>query len=315
MVDTVPENDGHRPAPLPRPTADTPGPARRLAEHLGNIVRAATAGDAGTAWESALPCRRRPANRRLPGSDDRAAHRVRGADPMAVQRLRRRRSDQQLGGLAVRSAPPRADRRRAPPTRSSSPTRSRQRCAICSCWTPTANDSCSASAPTHDGAVLAATDDDLDELIGAVAAEANHEPNRRRQQRLDAAFDALNTAARLQRLVIRWPYPSWTSHECSAGAPRGCPSTPATKSASNARSPRDTSPSSSGAPPGARTSGRNGPASRSPDCATPPPTSPGPCTGATATSASTSTTYCAPSNRVDDLLTEIDRDPTCIFWG
>jgi Protein of unknown function (DUF3024) len=23
----------------------------------------------------------------------------------------------------------------------------------------------------------------------------------------------------------------------------------------------------------------------------------------------------APSTRVDDLLTEIDRDPTCIFWG
>jgi hypothetical protein len=47
----------------------------------------------------------------------------------------------------------------------------------------------------HDGAILAASDDDLDELIGSVAAEANHEPNRRRQQRLDAAFDALNTAA------------------------------------------------------------------------------------------------------------------------
>ena len=43
-------------------------------------------------------------------------------------------------------------------------------------------------------AVLAATDDDLEELIGAVTAEANHEPNRRRQQRLDAAFDALNDA-------------------------------------------------------------------------------------------------------------------------
>lgn len=42
---------------------------------------------------------------------------------------------------------------------------------------------------------LALTDSDLDELIGAVAAEANHEPNRRRQQRLDAAFDALNTVA------------------------------------------------------------------------------------------------------------------------
>ena len=49
--------------------------------------------------------------------------------------------------------------------------------------------------PHHDGAVLAASDDDLDELIGAVAAEANHEPNRRRRQRLDAAFAALNAAA------------------------------------------------------------------------------------------------------------------------
>jgi hypothetical protein len=47
----------------------------------------------------------------------------------------------------------------------------------------------------NDGAVLAATDDDLDELIGFVAAEANHEPNRRRQRRLDAAFEALNAAA------------------------------------------------------------------------------------------------------------------------
>lgn len=46
----------------------------------------------------------------------------------------------------------------------------------------------------HDGALLAASDDDPDELIGSVAAEANHELNRRRQQRLDAAFDALNTA-------------------------------------------------------------------------------------------------------------------------
>src|SRR6185312_9120141 len=46
---------------------ETPGPARRLAEHLSNIVRAATAGDAATAWKSALPCRRRPANRRCRG--------------------------------------------------------------------------------------------------------------------------------------------------------------------------------------------------------------------------------------------------------
>jgi hypothetical protein len=47
--------------------SDMPGPARRLAEHLGDIVRAATAADAGTAWETALRCRRRPANRACPG--------------------------------------------------------------------------------------------------------------------------------------------------------------------------------------------------------------------------------------------------------
>ncbi|HYN71135.1 MAG TPA: hypothetical protein VES60_01440 [Nakamurella sp.] len=46
----------------------------------------------------------------------------------------------------------------------------------------------------RDGAVLAATDDELDELIGFVAAEANHEPHRRRRQRLDAAVDALRAA-------------------------------------------------------------------------------------------------------------------------
>ncbi len=42
---------------------ETPGPARPLAADLYGIVRAATAGDAGTAWTSALPCRRRPAHR------------------------------------------------------------------------------------------------------------------------------------------------------------------------------------------------------------------------------------------------------------
>jgi len=46
-----------------------------------------------------------------------------------------------------------------------------------------------------DGAVLLASADDLEELIGFVAAEANHEPNRRRQHRLDAAFNALTEAA------------------------------------------------------------------------------------------------------------------------
>lgn len=43
----------------------------------------------------------------------------------------------------------------------------------------------------NDHAILVATDD---ELIGFVAAETNSGPGRRRQQRLDAALDALTTA-------------------------------------------------------------------------------------------------------------------------
>lgn len=46
-----------------------------------------------------------------------------------------------------------------------------------------------------DGAALLVSADDLEELIGSVAAEANHEPNRRRQHRLDAAFNALTESA------------------------------------------------------------------------------------------------------------------------
>ncbi|MHB1891716.1 MAG: hypothetical protein ACYCUF_12645, partial [Acidimicrobiales bacterium] len=46
---------------------DAPGPARKMAEQLGNVVRAATAAEAGTAWVSALPCRRRLGRRPCPG--------------------------------------------------------------------------------------------------------------------------------------------------------------------------------------------------------------------------------------------------------
>ena len=50
----------------------------------------------------------------------------------------------------------------------------------------------------HDGgAVLPATSEDLDKLTGFVAAGANHEPSRRRQQRLGTAFDALSNAAQV----------------------------------------------------------------------------------------------------------------------
>jgi hypothetical protein len=47
---------------------------------------------------------------------------------------------------------------------------------------------------TEEGIALVGDDDDLDELMGCVAAEANHEDDRRRQRRLDDAFETLTGA-------------------------------------------------------------------------------------------------------------------------
>jgi hypothetical protein len=173
---------------------DTPGPARRLAEHLGNIVRAATAGDAATAWTSALPCRRRPANRRCRGRMI-----VLRTEPGAPIQWQCNLCHDQ--GVISNWEDTPFDLRR------------RQITLAQTVHEIVISDEIAAALRElrlldadcerlvfrlrthHNGAILAASDDDLDELIGSVAAEANHEPNRRRQQRLDAAFDALNTAA------------------------------------------------------------------------------------------------------------------------
>lgn len=173
---------------------DTPGPARQLAGHLSNIVRAATAGDAGTAWESALPCRRRPAHRRCPGR-------------MIVLRTE--------AGAPIRWQCSACDDEGVISNWEDSPfdLRRRQLTLAEAVNEVVIPDEVAAALrglqlldtdcerlvfrirARNDGAILAATDDELDELIGFVAAEANHESSRHRQQRLDAAFDALSTAA------------------------------------------------------------------------------------------------------------------------
>ena len=173
---------------------DTPGPARRLAEHLSDIVRAATAGDAGTAWESALTCRRRPGNRRCPGRMI-----VRRTKPAAPIQWQCGACDDD-GVISNWEDSPFDLRRR--------------RLAVAGAATEIIISNQVAAAlrdlrlldvdcerlvfrtrAHNDGAVLTATAEELDELIGFVAAEANHEPNRRRQQRLDAAFRALDATA------------------------------------------------------------------------------------------------------------------------
>jgi hypothetical protein len=172
---------------------DTPGPARRLAEHLGNVVRAATAGDTGAAWHSALPCRRRPGNRACPGRM--TVLRTEPESPIqwecsacadagvisnwagSIYDLRRRNlavvesADDLLISSEVATALRELQLLDA----------DRERLVF-------------RIRAHHDGAVLSANHDDLEDLVGSVAAEANHEPNRRRRQRLDAALDALDGA-------------------------------------------------------------------------------------------------------------------------
>jgi hypothetical protein len=272
---TVLGNVGHRPALhhfLDLPT-DTPGPARRLAEHLSNIVRAATAGDAGTTWESALPCRRRPANRRCPGQMI-----VLRTEPQTP--IRWKCSDCGDEGVISNWEESPFDLRR-------------QRLALAGPvheivigaevaatlrelqFLDTDCERMIFAIRAHnDGAILAATDDDLDELIGYVAARQTMSPT-----------DAVNSGS-TPHSARSTPQPRHQTAGDSmalpeldvAGVQRWC----AARVPEHARHQvrvecevaHDTSRSSSGVPPGARTSGPNGPPFRSLACVTPPPTGP-----------------------------------------
>lgn len=172
---------------------DTPGPARKLARHLSDVVRAATAGDAGATWETALSCRRRPARRPCPGrmivfrTDESAPIRWQcsvcddqgeignWADSAFDLRRRQLCLAEFVTQIAI------AYEIAAALRELQLLDRDRERLVF-------------AIRAGNDHAILAASDDDLDELIGSVAAEANHEPSRSRRQRLEAAYDALTAA-------------------------------------------------------------------------------------------------------------------------
>jgi hypothetical protein len=173
---------------------ETPGPARKLAEHLSAIVAAASAGDAHTRWETALPCRRRPAHRACTGrivvgwtqpdhpinwccshcEDDGTISNW----ATSIYDLRR----QQLSAAEpVQNVIVDADT-----------------AAILRTLPFLDHDCHRAVFAIHahgNDLHLTVTDTELDELIDSLAAEANHEPNRRRQRQLDTAYDHLTTAA------------------------------------------------------------------------------------------------------------------------
>lgn len=175
---------------------DASGSARRLAQHLGDIVRAGTAGEVGDPWVSALPCRRRPAHRRCPG---RITIAIVGAEASAPIRWWCSVCDDE-GVISNWAHTPYDLRRRRLSIAGdvdevivSDETAAALRELVL--LDPDCERLVFGMRAHPDGAVLLASADDLEELIGFVAAEANHEPNRRRQHRLDAAFNALTDAA------------------------------------------------------------------------------------------------------------------------
>jgi hypothetical protein len=178
-------------------TPDTPGPARRLADQLFAVVRAGSAGDTGRPWQTALPCRRRPKNRPCPGR----LVVLRSEDPTApIQWQCSACGDD--GVISNWQETPYDLRRRAlvltdNATAITVPLEVAEALQDLQLLDPDCERIVFRAhlIDQSDGAILSVTDDDLEQLIGAVAAEANHEPNRRRQKRLDAAFDALNDAA------------------------------------------------------------------------------------------------------------------------
>jgi hypothetical protein len=172
---------------------DTPSPARQLAGHLSNIVRAATAGDTGTAWETALPCRRRPARRRCPG-------RIIVLRTEAPAPIRWQCSVCDDEGMISNWDDSPFDLRRRQLTLAGAVREiviADEIAAALRCLRLLDSD-CErvvfAIRARGEHVILAATGDDLDELIWFVAAEANHEPSRSRRKRLDAAFDTLTAA-------------------------------------------------------------------------------------------------------------------------
>ena len=172
---------------------EVPGPARSLAEHLSDVVRAATAGEADSAWMSALTCRRRPGRRPCPG-------RIILRRPQTPGQIQWQCSVCGDEGVISNWADSPYDLRR----RRLSIVGARQDIVVSDeiaaalrdlqLLDPDSERIVFGARAAGDGAILSATEGDLDVLVEAVAAEANHESNRRRQRRLDAAFEALSAA-------------------------------------------------------------------------------------------------------------------------
>ena len=166
-----------------------------MADHLTLIVRAATSGDSGLTWVSALRCNRRPKHVACPGH---LALRRTDVPASIVWRCTSCDDEGVISGwegspfdLRLRGSDP------APTSGVQVVVSSEVACTLRSLMLLDATSErlvFRAEVVGEDVIVLSCDEDDLDELAGCVAAEANHEEDRRRQKRLDNAFAVLNGA-------------------------------------------------------------------------------------------------------------------------
>ena len=193
---------------------DVSGPARKMAEHLGFVVRAATAGEAGAPWVTALSCRRRPGNRPCAGHIA-----VFRADlPAPIEWRCTACGDEGVisgweGSLHDLRQP-----------RSWSDEEPRHETLLTDEVAATLREllyldvECERLVfqmhSSSEGAVLTATAEELDELLGFIAANANHETNRRRQKRFDALTEALEAVKSADAFTTVAPVADQTKKPC-----------------------------------------------------------------------------------------------------
>ena len=166
-----------------------------MAAHLFDLVRAATAGDPGTAWKSALTCRRRPGNRPCRGYM--VVFRPEAGGPIEW-RCDRCGDEGVISGWEQSLFDLRSTERAAGGAGSAESFVIGDDVAAALRDLRSVDSECERLVyrmeGSRDGAVLTTTAEDLDELLGFVAAEANHEGDRRRRKRFDDAFLVLQGA-------------------------------------------------------------------------------------------------------------------------
>lgn len=169
--------------------------AWKLAEHIRGVIRAATAIPTGYTLESALPCRRRPGHRKCPGwirvdrqdippyvnwecSNCQDSGLVRNWEDSPYDLRPPRRLDEP-GLLSIQLT----DDEHAELRRLELLDLDSERVV----W-----------SAYRDGGrlLLVGTEDDVDNLVGFIAFEANHMADRRRQRRLDQVIGKLEGALR-----------------------------------------------------------------------------------------------------------------------